>query len=121
MLANDARYLLMDEPFGALDYQTRLNMQHFLADICGGISEDGTFCDQHSVEEAVVLSDRVYLMPGNRGCVIDHFAIDLPRPREITDEKFNQYRKYIIDHLNRDVISNSIEYSHGTTRGVTAL
>lgn len=102
VLANNSNYLLMDEPFGALDYQTRLNMQQFLSEICSEFNKTVLFVTHH-VEEAVILSDRVFLMSN---CQINKMAeieIELPKPRYITDKKFNEYRKFIINHLDKEV------------------
>ncbi len=57
----------------------------------------------HHVEEAIILSDRVFLMSVNQENQMDELIIDLPKPRDITGEKFNEYRKYIINHLNKEV------------------
>jgi NitT/TauT family transport system ATP-binding protein len=102
VLANDSSYLLMDEPFGALDYQTRLNMQKFLTEICSEYSRTVLFITHH-VEEAIILADRIFLMSNNQAGKFKEISIDLPRPRDITDKKFNEYRTYIINHLNLDV------------------
>lgn len=102
VLANNASYLLMDEPFGALDYQTRLNMQHFVSEVCSELDKTVLFVTHH-VEEAIILSDRVFLMSVNQERKMDELIIDLPKPRDITSPKFNDYRKYIINHLNTEV------------------
>ena len=105
VLANDANYLLMDEPFGALDYQTRLNMQHFVSEVCSEFNKTVLFVTHH-VEEAIILSDKVFLMTVNQENKMDELVIDLPKPRDILDPKFNEYRKYIINHLNKEVDFN---------------
>lgn len=102
VLANNSNYLLMDEPFGALDYQTRLNMQQFLSEICNEFNKTVLFVTHH-VEEAVMLSDRVFLMSNQQRNKMSEVAIDLSKPRDITDQKFNEYRKYIINHLDKEV------------------
>lgn len=102
VLANNANYLLMDEPFGALDYQTRLNMQEFLSEICTEFNKTVLFVTHH-VEEAIILSDRVFLMSVQQNNKMDEITIDLPKPRDITEPKFNEYRKYIINHLDKEV------------------
>ena len=102
VLANNSNYLLMDEPFGALDYQTRLNMQQFLSEICSEFSKTVLFVTHH-VEEAVMLSDRVFLMSNQQRNKMAELQIDLAKPRDITDQKFNEYRKYIINHLDKEV------------------
>lgn len=104
VLANNSNFLLMDEPFGALDYQTRLNMQQFLSEISHEFHKTVLFITHH-VEESIILSDRVFLMSNSQVNKMDEIIIDLPKPRDITDKKFNEYRKFIINHLNREVNS----------------
>jgi ABC-type nitrate/sulfonate/bicarbonate transport system ATPase subunit len=72
--------MLLDEPFGALDALTRSNMQDWLLDVWQGDSKTILFVT-HDVEEAVYLSDRVYVMSGRPGSVVLDLKIDLPRPR----------------------------------------
>ena len=81
-LANYPSVLLMDEPFGALDAQTRLTMQESLLDIW---KESGTTVVfvTHDVDEAVFLSDRVLIMSAAPGRIVEDLHIDLPRPRDI--------------------------------------
>ncbi len=102
VLANRSNYLLMDEPFGALDYQTRLSMQNFLKEICREFNKTVLFVT-HNVEEAVVLSDRVFLMSNQQRDRMDEVTIDLPDRRDISSVSFNDYRRYIIEHLDREV------------------
>lgn len=89
--------LLMDEPFGALDEMTRelLNME--LLDIWQTTGKTIIFIT-HSVDEAVLLSNRVYVMGTNPGRVVDEIAIDLPRPRSldmIVSDQFVKYCEYL--------------------------
>lgn len=73
--------LLMDEPFGALDAQTRLSMQELLQGIVLKLHPTIMFIT-HDVEEAIFLGDRVLVMSSRPGCVADDFEVDLPRPRD---------------------------------------
>lgn len=77
--------MLLDEPFGALDALTRQQMQAWLLDVWQGEAKTIVFVT-HDVEEAIFLSDRVYVMSGRPGRVVLCLDIDLPRPRrrEIT-------------------------------------
>ncbi len=102
VLANNSNYMLMDEPFGALDYQTRLNMQSFVSEVSAEFNKTILFVTHH-VEEAIILSDRVFLMSVNQKEKMDELIIDLAKPIDITSSKFNEYRKYIINHLNKEV------------------
>jgi len=80
-LANYPSMLLMDEPFGALDAQTRLMMQENLLDIWKEFGITVLFVT-HDVDEAVFLADRVLVMSAAPGRIIDDLRIDLPRPRD---------------------------------------
>ena len=81
-LANYPSVLLMDEPFGALDAQTRLTMQESLLDIWKVCGTTIVFVT-HDVDEAVFLSDRVLIMSAAPGRIVEDLHIDLPRPRDI--------------------------------------
>jgi NitT/TauT family transport system ATP-binding protein len=89
-LAIDPSVLLMDEPFGALDAQTRESMQKALADIWQATKKTVLFIT-HDIREAVYLSDRVLVMSGRPANVSLELTIDLPRPRNRHDSKFQEY------------------------------
>ncbi|MDR2567505.1 MAG: ABC transporter ATP-binding protein [Bifidobacteriaceae bacterium] len=74
--------MLLDEPFGALDAQTRLQMQLWLLDVHASFHKT-TILVTHDVEEAVLCSDRIYVMSGRPGFVADEVTVDLPRPRKV--------------------------------------
>ena len=80
-LANRPRILLMDEPFGALDAQTRAQMQSYLLQIWQNVDVTIVFIT-HDLEEAVYLSDRVLVLDRNPGRVADHIEIPVPHPRK---------------------------------------
>jgi NitT/TauT family transport system ATP-binding protein len=102
VLANDSEYLLMDEPFGALDLQTRLLMQRFLAEMWSEFGKAVIFVT-HQVDEAVLLSDRVLLMSANPGRMASEITVSLSRPRDNVTVRFNEYRTLISEHLRREV------------------
>jgi NitT/TauT family transport system ATP-binding protein len=102
VLANECEYLLMDEPFAALDYQTRLRMQQFLLDVWKTFGKTVLFVTHH-VDEAILLSDRVLLMTARPGCIKEVLTIDLPRPRDVGSVAFNRYRGIVMAHLEREV------------------
>lgn len=81
-LALKADVLLLDEPFGALDAQTRLDMQIWLLSVCRGLNATILFVT-HDVDEAIFLSDRVAVMTGRPGRITADIAVGLPRPRGI--------------------------------------
>jgi NitT/TauT family transport system ATP-binding protein len=79
--AYDPEVLLMDEPFGALDAQTRLNLQQTLLRQWEGNARTVVFVT-HSIEEAIALGDRVYVMSARPGRIIAEFAVPFERPRD---------------------------------------
>ena len=97
-LINQPQMLLLDEPFGALDALTRLRLQQEILSIW--MNEKMTmFMVTHDIEEAVYLSDRVLLMSERPGTVKKEFSIDLARPRERGDARFQQLRQEIYQEL----------------------
>ncbi|WP_238123689.1 MULTISPECIES: ABC transporter ATP-binding protein [unclassified Xanthobacter] len=79
-LANSPSVLLMDEPFGALDAQTRLMMQESLLEIWSAFGITVVFVT-HDVDEAIFLADRIVIMSASPGSVIADLKVTLPRPR----------------------------------------
>ena len=101
-LAYDPEILLMDEPFGALDAQTRGRMINDLTRIHQNTHKTTLFVT-HSVEEAILLSDHVALFSARPARIKEVFEIDLPHPRSVTDEKFVHYEKRILESLEEEV------------------
>lgn len=94
-MVHDPEILLMDEPFGALDELTREQMNMELLDIWTKTSKTIIFIT-HNIEEAVLLSSRVYVMGTNPGHLVEAVTLDLPRPRELsmlTQPDFIEYRQ----------------------------
>lgn len=93
-LANDPLLLLMDEPFSALDAQTRTLMQYELSRIWEGTQKSLLYIT-HNIQEAVFLGDRVVVLSRRPGKILDIVKIDLPRPRgeHLTIEK--KYLEYV--------------------------
>lgn len=81
-LANEPEVLLMDEPFGALDAQTKEQMQQFLLELWKQTNTT-IWMITHDVEEAVFLSQRIYVMSANPGQIKSEIAIALPEPRDV--------------------------------------
>lgn len=96
--------LLMDEPFGALDALTRGSIQDELINIWGQEDSKTVFMITHDVDEAILLSDRIFLMTnGPRAQIAEAVVIDIPRPRNraeiIHTPGYYEIRNHIIDFL----------------------
>jgi NitT/TauT family transport system ATP-binding protein/sulfonate transport system ATP-binding protein len=102
VLANDCEVLLMDEPFGALDALTREKLQQDLLEIWERTKVTVIFVT-HSVEEAVLLSDRVVVMTAGPGRIESDQRIDLARPRDVSAPDFNRVRRDITQLLTSHV------------------
>jgi ABC-type nitrate/sulfonate/bicarbonate transport system ATPase subunit len=97
----DVDVILLDEPFGALDAQTKAHMQEWLLQLFHDFGRTVIFVT-HDVEEAIFLSDDVYIMGSRPGRIIDKMPIDLPRPRErsvVTSPRFVAMKQYCLDLL----------------------
>jgi NitT/TauT family transport system ATP-binding protein len=95
--------LLMDEPFGALDALTRLQVRYDLEQLWMAERPTVLFIT-HSVEEAVGLSDRVIVMSPSPGQIVEELRIDIPRPRPLAlgeDHALAGYSRRIYDHFER--------------------
>lgn len=97
VLANDPEILLMDEPFSRLDTQTKGLMQELIISIWEESKKTVLFVT-HDIEEAIFLSDKVYVMSAKPGIIKEKVSIDLPRPRtaEIKlSKEFFEIKKHI--------------------------
>jgi NitT/TauT family transport system ATP-binding protein len=98
VLVMNPRALLMDEPFGALDAQTRLSMQQLLLDVWQQLGTTVLFVT-HDIDEAILLSDRICVMSARPGRIIKTIPIKLARPRSIaslTSPEFVAYKAEIM-------------------------
>jgi len=98
-LVHDPAMLLMDEPFGALDALTRLQVRTDLEALWLRRRPTVVFIT-HSVEEAVGLSDRILVMGPSPGAVVDEIRVDLPRPRPIVLGDVQAFTAYV-DRIHR--------------------
>jgi NitT/TauT family transport system ATP-binding protein len=104
-LANDPEVLLMDEPLGALDAQTRIVLQDELLRIWEETRKTVVYIT-HSLDEAILLGDRVILMTAHPGRLLSTFHIGIKRPRTIetmNSPEFNELRSAIWGELSREV------------------
>jgi NitT/TauT family transport system ATP-binding protein len=95
-LAVDPSLLLMDEPFGAVDAQTKKMLQDELLDIWAETGKTVLFVT-HDVEEAVKLADRVVVMAKDPGRIREVVEVDIERPRSRSDEAFGDVYRRILD------------------------
>lgn len=108
VLANEPKILLMDEPFGSLDYATKVNLQNVLLDLLEKKQRTTVFVT-HDIEEAVFLSDRVVVL--RDGHIEDDIPIDLARPRQDdmrTTPSFQELKERIWSYIAGDSDSLSL-------------
>ena len=101
-LANEPGIILLDEPFGALDAQTKTRMHEFLLEVWAKTSTTMLMIT-HDIEEAIFLAGRIYIMEGPPGRFVEELRIELPSERhnEIRfDPRFSEYRRRIFKSLN---------------------
>ena len=110
-LANDPRILLMDEPFGALDSQTRQLMQELLLEVWERNHKTVLFIT-HDIDEAILLADVVHVMTARPGRIKRSLSIDIPRPRDIgtmMSPRFIEYKREIL----ADMYDESVRAAKG--------
>jgi len=103
-LANDPEILLMDEPFGALDSQTRALMQEMLLEIWQRSSKTVLFIT-HDIDESILLGDRVYVMTARPGRIKEMVEVDIPRPRTVdvlTSPEFMSIKRRIMRSIHEE-------------------
>jgi ABC-type nitrate/sulfonate/bicarbonate transport system ATPase subunit len=106
-LANDPAILLMDEPFGALDSQTRALMQEMLLGIWEQSHKTVLFVT-HDIDEALFLGDVVYVMTARPGRIKRELTVDLPRPRApeiLTDERFVALKREVLNLIREEAMA----------------
>jgi NitT/TauT family transport system ATP-binding protein len=118
-LINEPKILLMDEPFGALDVQTKAIMQTELLGLWEQLRPAVVFIT-HDLDEAVALADRVVVMTSGPGSVKAIYDVDLPRPRGAVQEIRYDARFLEIQHQIWDSLREEVERAYARTAGVNA-
>ena len=111
VLIMQPQILLMDEPFGALDAQTRSLMQELLLEVWERHHQTVLFIT-HDIEEALLLADRVYVMTARPGRIKKIISVDIPRPRAMeitTSPEFNQLRREVLALIREESQRAAIE------------
>jgi NitT/TauT family transport system ATP-binding protein len=101
-LAMQPQVLLMDEPFAALDVQTRARMQHFLLDVWQASGASVMFVTHH-IDEALALADRVVVFTARPGRIKTIVPVDLPRPRDPFSPAAEALRRHLTAQLQDEV------------------
>jgi NitT/TauT family transport system ATP-binding protein len=117
VLIRDPKILLMDEPFGPLDAQTRQIMGNLLLELWSGDRKAVMFVT-HDLEEAIALSDRVVIMSaGPAARIIGNWRVELPRPRDIGEVKleraFHDLHREIWNMLKDEVLKGYAQSGGG--------
>lgn len=101
VLTLGSQVLLMDEPFGALDAQTRLTMQELLLSVWQKLRTTVLFVT-HDIDEAILLADTIYVMSARPGRIATKITVPIERPRTIEDttsETFNSLKREILKQI----------------------
>ncbi len=115
-LALNPDVLLMDEPFGALDAQTRDRLHDELQTIWSETHKTILFVT-HNVREAIVLGDRVVVFSARPGTIKKEYAIDLPRPRQIESYAVVDLAREIMSVLKEDVLAHEHSFAQAVRSG----
>jgi NitT/TauT family transport system ATP-binding protein len=115
-LAMDPEVLLMDEPFGALDEQTRSRLHGQLETIWMETKKTVLFVT-HSISESIKLSDRIIVMGTRPGTILADIKVDIPRHREAHKEEMVKIEEHIMSYLKKEidkVIREELAYEHSS-------
>jgi len=111
VLIMEPKVLLMDEPFGSLDAQTRTLMQELLLSLWERHQQTVLFVT-HDIEEAILLADRVCVMTSRPGRIKKSIDVPMPRPRSIestTSPEFNALRREVLDLIREESVRAAME------------
>ena len=111
VLVMEPEVLLMDEPFGSLDAQTRSVMQELLLSVWERHHQTVLFVT-HDIEEALLLADTVFVMTARPGRIKKRLAVDLPRPRPLeitTSPAFNQLKRDVLALIREESMKAAAE------------
>jgi len=120
-LIMNPKLVLMDEPFGSLDSQTRNDMQEFLMDLRRERNDTVLFVT-HNVDEAVFLSDRIVVLSRRPARILRIFELNTPHPRDRTSKEANDIRREVIgilrqERTNASVVNDFVHVSKGLSTG----
>ena len=116
-LVTDPSVLLMDEPFGALDAQTRALLQAELLTVWQQAQKTVVFVT-HGMDEALALSDRIILMSARPGRIVGDFLVDAPRPRDPQgDAALHRLRAHLLALLSHEVEAVARDERDGDWKG----
>ncbi|MGI8439215.1 MAG: ABC transporter ATP-binding protein [Thermoleophilaceae bacterium] len=110
-MAMEPSVLLMDEPFAALDVQTRTKLQSYLLDAWQASGATSMFVTHH-IDEAISLADRIAVMTARPGRLKEVLEVGLERPRDERDPRFHDLRDRLVDLL-RDEVDRAFEQQEG--------
>src|SRR5204863_5678318 len=117
-LINGPSILLMDEPFGALDVQTKAIMSNELLALWDQTRPSVVFIT-HDLEEAIALADRVVVMTAGPGTIKDVYEIDLPRPRQVPDIRFDPRFVELYEEI-WNTLRDEVQRAYARTAAVAA-
>ena len=98
------RVLLLDEPFGALDAMTRFSLQSLMLEIWQQWQQT-VLLITHDIEEALLLSDRIYVLTARPATVKTEFDVPLKRPRPVTDRAFVELKRELLQTLHEEMLT----------------
>ncbi len=101
---HECNFLLLDEPFSSLDYNTALSMRKKLMGLWE-LSSPTILFVSHDIDETIFLSDRIILLSKGPARIRSIIKVNLPRPRDesiLSSEDFNRYRKILLEHIKNE-------------------